>query len=144
MSITIASNIASLQAQRKLSSATTRLSTVFERLASGSRINKASDDAAGLAIAESLRTDARVYAQAVRNVNDGISTLAIAEGALKQLSGIVVRQKELAEQAANGVYSTKQREALETEANALCKFRKSSDTRFRKTPDTRIRKLTDR
>lgn len=83
------------------------------------RINKASDDAAGLSIASSLNADERVYAQAVRNVNDGINYLNIADGALSELSNITMRQIELAEQAANGVYSFNQRRALTAEANAL-------------------------
>jgi flagellin len=83
------------------------------------RINRASDDAAGLAIADSLNADARVYGQAIRNVNDGVSALSIADGALGQLSNIVIRQKEFAEQAANGVYSSAQCRAMHTEANAL-------------------------
>ena len=73
MALTIGSNIASLMAQRRLSQSSSTLETVFERLSSGQRINRASDDAAGLAIADSLRADARVLSQAVRNANDGIS-----------------------------------------------------------------------
>lgn len=119
MPITIGSNIASLRAQRKLSVNTAKLGTVFERLSSGQRINKASDDAASLAIAESLTTDARVYTQAIRNVNDGVSALNIAQGALEQLTVILIRQKELATQSANGSYSLEQRRSLNIEANAL-------------------------
>jgi len=89
------------------------------RLASGLRINSAADDAAGLAIASQLNTSTRVYTQGLRNINDGMSVLNVAEGALSQLANLTIRQKELAEQAANGVYSTKQREALNKEANAL-------------------------
>ena len=117
--IRIGSNISSLQAQRKLGQTSAALSRTFERLASGQRINRASDDAAGLAIAESLKKDVRVYSQAVRNVNDGLSALYIAEGALDQLSAITMRQQELAAQAANGTYSLSQRRAMNTEANAL-------------------------
>jgi flagellin len=88
-------------------------------LSSGLRINKASDDAAGLAIAQNLKTDTRVFAQGIRNINDGISILNIAQGALTELTQVTLRQLELATQGANGVLSTKQREAIETEANAL-------------------------
>jgi flagellin-like hook-associated protein FlgL len=112
-------NIASLNAQRSLGINTQSLLKVQERLSSGLRINTASDDAAGLAIAVSLRADTRVFSKAINNINDGISALSIAEGALGQLSEIVTRQIELAEQAANGTYSLSQRSALNNEANAL-------------------------
>ena len=91
----------------------------FTRLSSGLRINKASDDAAGLAISESLNVDARVYTQGIRNLNDGISLTNIADGAIESLSNIVIRQEELAEQAANGTLGSKQRSVLDAEAAAL-------------------------
>ncbi len=102
MAITLGSNIASLQAQRQLFKTEQNLSTVFERLSSGQRINRASDDAAGLAISESLNTDRRVFNQGIRNLNDGLSVLNIADSTVAELSGIVIRIQELAEQAANG------------------------------------------
>ena len=117
----VGSNIASLKAQRYLSQSSESLSKTFERLASGMRINRASDDAAGLAISTALRSDSRVYAQAVRNVNDGISLLSVAQSALEQLLFISNRHLELAHQAANGSYSFTQRKALHLEANALTK-----------------------
>lgn len=119
MPITIGSNISSLKAQRQLVRASDALSSTYERLSSGQRINKASDDAAGLAIAESLKARTHVNSQAIRNVNDGVSLLNIASGAVEQLSQIVIRQQELAEQAANGTYSSRQRVALNREALAL-------------------------
>jgi flagellin len=119
MPITIASNIASLGAQRQLGKVSESLGNTFERLASGMRINKASDDAAGLAIANSLTADSRIFSQAIRNLNDGISVTSISEGALKQLSDIIIRQTELAEQSANGTYSLTQRSAMQTEIDAL-------------------------
>jgi flagellin len=119
MPITIGANISSLRAQTQMSKATESLGDTFTRLSSGLRINKASDDAAGLAISETLKADSRVFNQGIRNLNDGISVLNIAQGALIELSKISQRQLELATQAANGVYNSKQREALETEANAL-------------------------
>ncbi len=119
MAIKIGSNIGSLNAQRRLGESTSMLSGVYERLASGKRINRASDDAAGLAIAESLNTRSRVYTQAIRNGNDGLSVLAVADSAASSLSGIVTRIAELAEQAANGVYNRTQRQALDNEAQAL-------------------------
>ena len=121
MSITIGSNITSLQAQRAFSKATKDVSTSSERLASGMRINRASDDAAGLAIAESLRSESKIFTQAIRNVNDGISTLNIAESAIEELSGIVTRIRELATQSANGTISNKQRKSIDEEAQALSK-----------------------
>lgn len=119
MTISLGSNIASLQAQRQLFQTEQNLSAVFERLSSGQRINRASDDAAGLAISESLRTDGRVYAQAIRNLNDGISALNIADSTFAELSSVVIRIQELAEQSANGSLSTVQRESLDLEAQEL-------------------------
>ena len=119
MAISLGSNISSLQAQRRLSNSTDQLSSVFERLSSGQRINKASDDAAGLAIADSLRADQRIATVAIRNANDGISTIAIADSALGQIGNVLSRLAELAEQSANGVYSTSQRSALSNEFVAL-------------------------
>lgn len=119
MPITVASNIASLNAQRQLGKTSESLSATYERLSSGLRINRASDDAAGLSIALSLQTDARVYTQGIRNLNDGLSFLNIADGSLEQLNHITQRQLELAEQAANGTYSVTQRVSLNSEINAL-------------------------
>ena len=117
--VKIGSNIGSLTAQRYLDTASARLSNAFERLSSGMRINRASDDAAGLAISSSLNASVRVGAQAVRNLSDGISLANIAEGALSQLKEITYRQRELATQAANGSYTLVQRQAMNAEANKL-------------------------
>ena len=119
MAITLGMNIASLRGQRQLAQTSAGLNKVFERLSSGQRINRASDDAAGISVASSLSSDARVFTQGVRNLNDGISALSIAEGALQQLSSVVTRVQELAEQSANGVYTNRQRAALDGEAQAL-------------------------
>jgi len=119
MAVTIGSNIASLQAQRRLSIATDALGRTFEKLSSGQRINRASDDAAGLAIADSLRADQRVATVAIRNANDGISTIAIADSALGQVGNVLSRLAELAQQSANGVFSPTQRSALSNEFVAL-------------------------
>ena len=97
MAQVINTNTMSLNAQRNLGTSGANLATTIQRLSSGMRINKASDDAAGLSIASSLNADERVYAQAVRNVNDGINYLNIADGALSELSNITMRQIELAE-----------------------------------------------
>ena len=79
MPITLGINIQSLSIQRRLSDTTEATGRVFERLSSGLRINRASDDAAGLAIADSLRNDSRVHSQAVRNFNDGVSLPNLGE-----------------------------------------------------------------
>lgn len=119
MAITIGSNIASLQAQRRLAIASDALSGTYEKLSSGQRINKASDDAAGLAIADALRANQRVATVAIRNANDGISTIGIADSALGEIGNVLSRLAELAEQSANGVFSTTQRSALQNEFTAL-------------------------
>ena len=119
MPITINSNIASLQAQRRLGQASDQLQNVFQQLSSGQRINKASDDAAGLAIADSLKASGRIATVAIRNANDGISTIGIADGALNEVGGVLTRLAELSEQSANGTFSTTQRSALQNEFTAL-------------------------
>jgi flagellin len=121
MTVVINSNVSALQAQRRLSQHTADLGGVYQRLSSGQRINRASDDAAGLSVASGLNTDKRVYTQGVRNINDGISLLNIAEGAVEQLETIVMRIQELAEQAANGTLGWRQRASLDAEAQALSK-----------------------
>jgi flagellin len=119
MSVNIRTNISSLVAQRNVGASTDRLATAYERLSSGLRINDAKDDAAGLAIAESLKADSRIASVAVRNANDGISVIAITDGAIGQITDILSRLAELAEQSANGVYSNVQRSALQLEFTAL-------------------------
>lgn len=115
MPVTIGSNIASLQAQRRLADASNSLGKTYEKLSSGQRINRASDDAAGLAIADSLRANQRVATVAIRNANDGISTIGIADSALGQIGNVLSRLAELSAQSANGVFSTVQRSALSNE-----------------------------
>ena len=119
MALTLGSNISSLKAQRTLGIVSDRLSQTYERLSSGQRINRASDDAAGLAIADSLKANARVAAVAVRNANDGISTIGIADSALGEVGNVLARLAELSEQSANGVFSPTQRSALQNEFVAL-------------------------
>lgn len=119
MGITIGNNVASIQAQRRLGQATAARESVFERLSSGQRINRAADDAAGLAIADTLKAQQRVASVAIRNANDGISTVAIADGALSEIGGVLSRLAELAEQSANGTFSVVQRSALQNEFVAL-------------------------
>lgn len=119
MPITIGSNIFSIRAQRYLTSATRDVGTHTERLASGLRINRAADDAAGLMIADSLRAEARIATRALLNANIGVSMLQVADSAFNEISGVLTRMAELAEQAATGTYSNTQRSALEREFAAL-------------------------
>ena len=119
MTINIRTNIFALQAMRNLQHSTSLRIKSFERLSSGQRINRASDDAAGLAISSSLGSNSRILGQATRNINDGISLINITDGALSQVSSIVTRIRELAEQAANGTYSLAQRRPLDAEAQQL-------------------------
>ena len=119
MSITINTNVSSLNAQRNLSSTTDSLSKSYQRLSSGLRITRASDDAAGLAIADTLAADQAIASVAVRNANDGISAISIADGALNEIGAVLERMAELAEQSANGVLNTSQRSAISNEFNAL-------------------------
>lgn len=119
MAISIGSNLVALQAQRRLDITGSKLSNSFNRLSSGYRINRGSDDSAGLAIAETLKADARIAQQSIRNTNDGISTIAIADGALGEVASILSRLAELASQAANGTLSNTQRSVIATEFVAL-------------------------
>lgn len=111
--------VAGLRVQTQLDKASGVVERTFERLASGQRINRASDDAAGLSISSQLTTNVRVYTQSLRNINDGISVLNIADGASDQLAQVLTRLKELATQAANGTFSSTQRGALNTEGQVL-------------------------
>lgn len=119
MTVKLGLNLSSLLAQRQLSQNNAELGQSFERLSSGQRINRASDDAAGLALSESLKASNRVHAQGLRNISDGVSILTLAESALSELTTIVTRQKELAQQASNGLYSNTQRAVFNTESDAL-------------------------
>jgi len=119
MPIRIFNNIPSLNAQRILGVNNDRLATSVERIASGIRINRGADDAAGLAISEALRSDIRALRQAIRNANDGISLINVAEGALNEQSGILIRLRELSSQAATGTVGSTERQTIQLEFNAL-------------------------
>jgi flagellin len=119
VSVGIGSNIASLTAQRRLADGTAALSKSFERLSSGLRINRASDDAAGLAIADRLKADTHISRTAIRNTNDAISVINIIDSVLASQQTILARMSELAEQAANGVYTYQQRKSLDGEYQSL-------------------------
>ncbi len=115
MSIRIFTNLTSLNAQRILGINNDRLAQSIERVSSGLRINRASDDVGGLAIAESLRSDIRVLRQGLRNLNDGISLTNVAEAGLNAQSDILIRMRELAAQSASGTLSNPERANLQLE-----------------------------
>ena len=115
MSIRIFTNLTSLNAQRILGINNDRLAQSIERVSSGLRINRASDDVGGLAIAESLRSDIRVLRQGLRNLNDGISLTNVAEAGLNAQSDILIRMRELAAQSASGTITDPERSILQLE-----------------------------
>ncbi len=119
MGLRVNSNTASINAQRNLANTTLGLQKSLQRLSSGLRITRAADDAAGLAISESFRAEVRSLGQAQRNANDGISLLQIAEGALNEVSGLLIRQRELAIQAANGTLGSAERTTIDNEFQDL-------------------------
>jgi len=119
MGLRVNSNIASLNAQRSLSQTTDKLQANFRRLSTGLRISTASDDAAGLAISERFRGQIRSTAQAIRNAQDGISLTQTGEGALNEVSSILIRMRELAIQSSNGTVSGADRSTLNEEFGDL-------------------------
>lgn len=119
MAQTINTNVASLNAQRNLSTSQSSLATSLQRLSSGLRINSAKDDAAGLAISERFSSQIRGLNQAVRNANDGISLAQTAEGALAEVGNNLQRIRELAVQASNGTNTQADRDALNAEVTQL-------------------------
>lgn len=119
MSISILTNVASLNAQRNLTGTQAMLSASVGRLSSGMRINNAADDAAGLGISENLKANIRSLAQAQRNANDGISMTQVAEGAMNEMQGIVSRMRELSIQSANGTLGANERGYIQTEFTQL-------------------------
>ena len=119
MSIGILTNIPALQARRALLAHDAELSSALNRLSSGQRINRPSDDAAGLSIGHTLRTDSAIASVAIRNVNDGLSAISTADTALNEIGNILLRMAELAENAANGVLNNTTRAPLQKEFLAL-------------------------
>ena len=119
MPLFINTNVASEQAQKNLGANQAKLQTSFARLSSGLRINSAKDDAAGLAISESLKSQIRSFNVAERNASDGISMAQTAEGALGEVHDILGRMRELAVQAANGSLTSTDRGFLQTEFSSL-------------------------
>ena len=106
MSMVINTNVSSLTAQRHLAESRLEMEQAMERLSSGKRINSAMDDAAGLTIAHTLDAKIQSLGQAVRNANDGIAMLNLAEGGLDEVSAMLTRMKELATQSINGTYQS--------------------------------------
>jgi len=117
----IATNIAAINAQRNLANTGVKMGKVLEKLSSGYRINRAADDAAGLAISEKMRAQIRGNQQAVRNAQDGISMLQTGEGALDELHSILQRMRELSVQASNGTFAdgSAERTSIGQEINQL-------------------------
>ena len=113
--LAIKNNIMAINAARHLGQTYESLAKSVERLSSGLRINSAKDDAAGLAVRESMRADIGTLQQGVRNAQDGISMLQTMEGAMGTIDAALVRMKQLAEQAATGIYSTAQRSIMNSE-----------------------------
>lgn len=119
MPLFINTNVPSLNAQRQLVSSGQQLDRASERLSSGLRINRAADDAAGLAISNRLTSQVRGLDQAVRNANDGVSLIQVAEGALSESTNILQRMRELSIQSANGIFDDAGRATLDAEVQQL-------------------------
>lgn len=119
MGLRVNTNVASLNAQRHLYNTTSRFGKSMERLSSGLRINRSGDDAAGLAISESLKSDIRALQQASRNAADGISLVQTAEGSLDEVNNILLRLRELAEQAATETLGEDERVYMNNEFQEL-------------------------
>ena len=119
MGVTVNTNVSAMTAQRYLGKATSDLSTSMERLSTGSKINSAKDDAAGLQISNRLVAQTRGLNVAMRNANDGISIAQTAEGAMQESTSILQRMRDLALQSANGANSDDDRVAIQEEVSAL-------------------------
>ena len=119
MGLRINTNVASLNARRNLMGTKLSLDKNLERLSSGFRINRAGDDAAGLAISENLRAQVRGLKQASRNAQDGVSLVQVAEGGLNEVSNILIRLRELAVQAASDTVGPVERQFLNVEYDQL-------------------------
>jgi flagellin len=115
----INTNVSALYSQGALKTNERAMSTVMQQLSTGSRVNSAKDDAAGLAIGQTMTSQIRGLNQAVRNLNDSINMMQTAEGAMTEVSNMLQRMRELAVQSSNGTYSTDQRSYMQTEFAAL-------------------------
>lgn len=121
MGLRIATNMAAQVAARALSNSSAAQAKSYQRLASGSRITEAGDDAAGLSISENLRGQIRSMGQAERNANDGISFVQVAEGGLTEVGNILIRMRELAIQAASDTIGDRERQFINNEVQSLMK-----------------------
>ncbi|SMF13536.1 flagellin [Pseudobacteriovorax antillogorgiicola] len=119
MGLRIKTNVTSLNAQRRLGETTSRMQSDMEKLSSGFRINKSADDAAGLAISETMTGQIRSLGQAKRNANDGISLIQVAEGGMNEISNILIRMRELATQSASDTIGNTERSYTNKEYNEL-------------------------
>ena len=119
MTLFVNTNVSSINGQRQLFNSGNALSTSFERLSSGFRINRAADDAAGLQISDRMTSQIQGLNQAVRNANDAISLTQTAEGALQEITSSLQRIRQLAVQSQNGINSSSDRTALQKEVSAL-------------------------
>jgi flagellin len=129
MALTVRTNIASLGAINQLNRTQGSLTSSLERISSGLRVNRASDDAAGLSVASRMMSDNTSLSQAMRNTNDGISMIQTAEGGLNELNNILVRMRELSVQASNETYNTTDRSMITTEMTQLgAEYTRITDT----------------
>ena len=119
MGLRIATNVTSLNAQRQMAITRMNLDRSLEKLASGSRINHAGDDAAGLAISENLRAQLRGMRQAKRNAQDGLSLMQVSEGGLNEISNMLIRLRELSVQAASDTIGDSERQFTDREFQSL-------------------------
>jgi flagellin len=136
MGLRINTNVASLNAQRNLGKTRGELQKTLEQLSSGQRINRAGDDAAGLAISENLKAQIRGLGQAERNAQDGVSLVQIAEGGLSEVSNILIRLRELSVQAASDTIGQTERKFLNVEFEQLVSEvdRIANSTEFNRVP----------
>jgi flagellin len=119
MGLRISTNIASINSQRNMAETQRNIQSSFAQLSSGSRINKSADDAAGLAISETFKSQIRGFRQAGRNANDAISLVQTSEGGLQEISNIVVRMRELGVQAASDTVGDRERGMINVEVQQL-------------------------
>src|ERR1700681_3786357 len=119
MGLRIATNVTALNAQRQMSNTRLNLDKTLEKLASGSRINHAGDDAAGLAISENLRAQIRGMRQSKRNAQDGVSLVQVSEGDLNEISNMLIRLRELAIQSASDTIGDTERQFADREFQSM-------------------------
>ena len=119
LALRIFNNLVSYSAQRLLGENNNKLSQVFSRISSGQRIQKSSDDSAGLMTSVALRSDVRTLRQGVRNLNEGISLLNIVDGAISEEASILIRMRELSQQSSTGTIGTTERQSTNLEFHAM-------------------------